>query len=142
MFDTLTCGLGSHQFVYTALEMGRNGSSSDEIIETLSKDFMRKNACYHIVDDLSAMVAGGRLSEEEAKLAMQARIKPVLRTNDEGHMRVLERIRTSKKAIQFCVDYLENANTDYPIIVASINNDDKLEYMINKIKEKCPETSI
>ncbi len=142
LYDTKAIGLGAHQFIYTALEMGRNGHGCDEIVRVLDETLMFKNECFYIVDDLSAMVGTGRISAKEADLANKAKIKPILRTTDEGLMNVIERIRTSKMAIKYCIDALDDANLDYSIRVASINNDEKMEYMVKKIREKYPNVEI
>ncbi len=142
LYDTKAVGLGAHQFIYTALEMGRDGHGVDDIIKFLDESIMYRNECFYIVDDLSAMVGTGRISAKEADLANKSKIKPILRTTDDGIMSVVERIRTSKVAIMHCVDSLDDADINYPIGVASINNDDKMQYMIKKIMEKYPKATI
>ncbi len=142
LFDTKSVGLGTHQFIYKALEMSRDGYSAKDIVNVINETLMYKNECFYIVDDLTAMVGTGRISAEEADLANKNKIKPILRTTDEGVMNVIERIRTCKKAIQYCIDALDEANIEYPIGVASINNYDKMDYMIKKISEKYPNVEI
>ncbi len=142
LYDTRAVGLGAHQFIYTALEMSRRGCSVGEIVNTLDEAIMFKNECFYIVDDLTAMVGTGRISAEEADLANKAKIKPILRTTDEGKMSVVERIRTSKMAIKYCIDSLDAADLNYQIEVANINNEDNMTYMIKKIKEKYPNIRI
>ncbi len=142
VYNTKAIGMGSHQFVYRALEMARDGHSSEEIINTIDAEIMDRNVCFYIVDDLTALVGKGRLSAEEADLGNKARIKPILTTTKEGSLTVLERIRTSKLAINYCIDALDDIDINYSIEIGSINNDDKMEYMCKKIIEKFPDAKI
>jgi DegV family protein with EDD domain len=93
-----------------AHRMAAEGKSVEEIFVYLEK-LKANDRIVFMVDDLKYLVKSGRLSNSSAFLASMLKIKPVLEVAEEGKIVGLDKIRTSKKAIDKVIkSYLEDTN--------------------------------
>jgi DegV family protein with EDD domain len=84
-------------YVLEAAGMAKAGKSPEEIIARL--DEMKESmTVYIMVDDLSHLKRGGRLSGAQAFIGSMLQIKPILRL--EGKVIPFEKVRTQKKAMK------------------------------------------
>ena len=104
-YDSELSAMPQGFYAIKAAEMSQDGKTADEIIAQL--DHMKsKIRAYFMVDDLTNLQKGGRLSHAQAVLGGLLKIKPVLHFVDKVIV-PFEKIRTRKKAIQRIVDMLE-----------------------------------
>jgi len=104
VFDTFTAAIQEAMFSVEACEMRKDGKSLDEIIERLY--YIRKNnRILFVVDSLRQLVRNGRLSNAAGFVGNLLKIKPFLHVDDEGKIVTVEKVRTSKKALQAMVDH-------------------------------------
>lgn len=87
-----------------AVELVRQGKSPEEILKELEKLKERIRA-YFIVDDLSHLQRGGRLTSAQALVGSLLKVKPILHIV-EGKIVPFEKIRTRKKALARVMDML------------------------------------
>jgi len=92
-------------YAIAAAEMAQEGKTVEEILAKLD-DMKNKTRSYFMVDDLSHLQRGGRLSNAQAILGSLLNIKPVLHLVD-GQIVPFEKIRTRKKAIKRIMGMLE-----------------------------------
>ncbi|HLS06687.1 MAG TPA: DegV family protein [Bacillota bacterium] len=85
--------------------MAKQNKSSTEIISRLD-ELKRSSRAYFMVDDLSHLQRGGRLSGAQALVGSLLKIKPILHFVD-GEIKPFEKIRTRKKALQRINSMLE-----------------------------------
>ncbi|PKR77977.1 fatty acid-binding protein DegV [Halalkalibacillus sediminis] len=85
-------------YAIEAAKLAQEGVAPEEIIERLNqmKDDMR---AYFMVDDLSHLARGGRLSGASAMVGSLLQVKPLLHFEDKKIV-PFEKIRTSKKAFK------------------------------------------
>lgn len=104
-YDTELSAMPQGFFALEAAEMVKQNKTAAEIIEHL--DEMKANIrAYFMVDDLTNLQKGGRLSGAQALIGSLLQIKPVLHLVD-GLIVPFEKIRTRKKAIQRILGMLE-----------------------------------
>ncbi|WP_110928381.1 DegV family protein [Bacillus massiliglaciei] len=104
----ISCGAQGF-YVETAAEMALQGKEPKEIIARL--DEMKKSLrAYFVVDDLSHLQRGGRLSSAQALIGSLLQVKPILHFKDKVIV-PFEKIRTRKKAMKRVNELLgEDAN--------------------------------
>jgi DegV family protein with EDD domain len=78
------------------IEMHQNGKSYEEIVTEL-KRLTGNMRAYFMVNDLSQLQRGGRMSSAQALLGSLLQIKPILRLNN-GKVELYEKVRTYTKA--------------------------------------------
>lgn len=92
-------------YVIEAAKMAQKGESPEKIMARLEE--MKKSVrAYFMVDDLTNLQRGGRLSSAQALLGSLLQVKPVLHFEDKVIV-PFEKIRTRKKALKRIIDLLE-----------------------------------
>lgn len=92
-------------YAIEASEMAKHNKSPEEIIERLD-EIKDKVKAYFMVDDLTNLHKGGRLSGAQKLVGSLLKIKPILHIED-GRIVPFEKIRTRQKAIQRIMNMLE-----------------------------------
>ncbi|HLR52094.1 MAG TPA: DegV family protein [Candidatus Avamphibacillus sp.] len=124
-------------YVFEALELAKQNKTPEEIIERLDeiKESMR---AYFMVDDLTNLQRGGRLSGTQAFVGSLLQVKPILHFVDKLIV-PFEKIRTRKKAIKRIIQLLEedvNQNKQLKITIIHANTPNAAEDLKNKLLEK------
>lgn len=91
-------------YVLRAAEMAAEGASAKEIMDALA-DMRQYVRAYFIVDDLTHLQRGGRLSSAAALIGGLLQVKPILHFVDKKIV-PFEKIRTRKKALKRAEDLL------------------------------------
>lgn len=112
-------------YVVKAAEMAADGKSPAEIMDKLN-EMKQSIRAYFMVDDLSHLQRGGRLSSAQAILGSLLQVKPLL--HFENKLIVpFEKIRTRKKAMKRIVDLLAEDAASGEAYEASIIHANRLE---------------
>lgn len=106
-FDTQLSGMPQGLFALTAVEMIEAGKSSEQVLEKLT-DMKRTVRAYFMVDELTNLHKGGRLTGAQALIGSLLNVKPVLHIVD-GFIVPYEKIRTRKKAVKRIFGMVEEA---------------------------------
>lgn len=95
-FDSLLSAMAQGLFAIKAAEMAEKEIEPQAILQSL-EEMRTKIRAYFMVDDLSHLQRGGRLSSAQAIVGSLLKIKPLLHILD-GFIVPYEKVRTSKKA--------------------------------------------
>lgn len=105
-------------YVVKAAQMAQEGASAQEIMDKL-EEMKNSMDAYFIVDDLSHLQRGGRLSSAAALVGGLLQVKPIL--NFENKVIVpFEKIRTKKKALRRVEEILAKEAAKYDQLQATI----------------------
>lgn len=136
-FDSALTAMPQGFYAMEAAEMIEQGHSVDEIMLRLNT--MKKTmVAYFMVDDLSHLQRGGRLTGAQAFFGSLLRIKPILHIV-EGSIVPFDKVRTRKRAIQRIIDLLEQALKEHDvkkIIFTHANNPQVAKEIKMNIKQK------
>lgn len=105
-------------YVLKAAEMAAAGASAKEILDAL-EDMKQYIRAYFIVDDLSHLQRGGRLSSAAALIGGLLQVKPILHFADKVIV-PFEKIRTRKKAMKRVEDLLAEDAAKYDALEAVV----------------------
>lgn len=129
------------QLVIQAAMMAEQGCSVDEILTTLERMIDRTNALF-VVDDLTNLIKGGRISKFAGSMATFLKIKPVL-TFEAGEIVPKEKIRTKKKAIAHIKRDFDEAvkQVDYPLQATIVHAqvDEEATELLTELQATYPE---
>lgn len=106
-YDSGIAAAGQAFFVIEAAKMAQQGKSAEAILACLDQMKEAMDA-YFVVDDVTNLVKGGRLSRTKGNLATLLKIKPVL-TFEDGEIVLFDKIRTKKKALRRIEEVFEEA---------------------------------
>lgn len=120
-YDSEFAGAGQAFLVRAAAKLAKEKQSVNEIINQLDK-IKKEIEIYFIVDDLTNLIKGGRLSRAAGGVATALKIKPVL-TFRAGEIVAYDKIRTKKKALKRIEALLEESvrEKDYPIAATIVH---------------------
>lgn len=140
-YDSESAGAGQAFLVLEAARLAEEGKTVEEILTHL--DQMKESTkVYFVVDDLTNLVKGGRLSKTAGGVATLLKIKPVL-TFVDGEIVPFDKIRTKKKALRKIEDLLSNArdSVNYPLqatVVHAYSEEEGKEFKA-KLEKKFPD---
>ena len=101
-------------FAIEAAQMAKEGKKPEEIIARLD-DLKKSMRAYFMVDDLTNLQRGGRLSSAQAFIGSLLQVKPLLHFENKVIV-PFEKIRTRKKAMKRIVDLIgEDAKKGEPL---------------------------
>ncbi|MCA1031432.1 DegV family protein [Bacillus timonensis] len=126
-------------YALEAAEMAEEGKSPEEIIARLNqvKESIR---AYFMVDDLTNLQKGGRLSGAQAFVGSLLQVKPILHFVDKVIV-PFEKIRTRKKALKRIFDLFdEDARLQVPMkaVIIHANRHEEAEQLKAEMEEKYP----
>lgn len=108
----------------------------EEALNIVRRD-IESSRTFMLVDDLFFLMRGGRLTPAAAALGTMLKIKPLLRldVNQKGKIDVVEKIRSSKKAIKLMAKYaLEGIDEKkYNIALASFEAEENIKLLKEEI---------
>lgn len=111
LFDTKALAYQQGSLAIEAAEMVQAGKSVDEIltrVELLREGWFQAA----VIDDLTNLKKGGRISSFSASLGSMLQVKPVIGVRPNGMLEPTGKVRTFKKALKFLVDKAKEANLD------------------------------
>ncbi|CAG9621427.1 DegV family protein [Sutcliffiella rhizosphaerae] len=126
-------------YVLEAAEMAAEGKSPEEILGRLNQ-MKESDRAYFMVDDLSHLQRGGRLSSAQAIVGSLLQVKPVLHFVDTKIV-PFEKIRTRKKAVKRILDLFdEDASQQVPMraVVIHGNREAEGEELKKELEQKYP----
>lgn len=106
MWDTQQLALGSGLQAIVAAEAAAEGCSLQEILALLEEK-REKTRIFAVLDTLEFLRRSGRVSWTEFGLGTLLRIKPIVQVYD-GEVSMMEKVRTSKRAIPRLVQLVES----------------------------------
>ena len=119
-FDSEISCMPQGFYAIEAAKMALDGVDAEEIMSRL-KELKKTARAYFMVDDLSHLQRGGRLSSAQAIIGSLLQVKPLLHFENKVIV-PFEKIRTRKKAMKRIVDLLdEDASSGTPYQAAIIH---------------------
>ncbi|TKC17022.1 DegV family protein [Robertmurraya kyonggiensis] len=126
-------------YAIEAAELASAGKGPEEIIARL--DEMKKSMrAYFMVDDLSHLQRGGRLSSAQAIIGSMLQVKPLLHFVDKVIV-PFEKIRTRKKAMKRIADMLEedaSSGVAYKAVIFQGKREEEAQEWEKELEAKLP----
>lgn len=143
VFNTRSISIGGLLHVEAAAELKKQGKSDEEIIEFLN-DFTNKVCLYFMVDDLMHLKRGGRLSGAAAVAGTMLGLKPMLTCDEEGGLKVIEKVSGRKKAMRRLAEKVAEGLThpEYKVYVVDADCTEDGHTLAEMIREKRPDAKI
>lgn len=103
--DTKTISLGSGFVTYYAALRYRDGATMDELDAYLD-ELIPHTATYFVVEDLTYLYRGGRVSGVSKVVGNMLGIKPILYFDEEGRIININKVKGFRKALSVLRDYM------------------------------------
>ncbi|WP_312097349.1 DegV family protein [Niallia sp.] len=128
-FDTEVSCMVQGFYAIEAAKLVQQGKSAAEIIPILD-ELKETSHAYFMVDDLSNLQRGGRLSSAQAIIGSLLQVKPLLHFKDKLIV-PFEKIRTKKRAMKRIVELLReatNGDSYYAVIIHANREEEAIEW--------------
>ncbi len=109
--DTKNISLGSGFITYYAALKYKDGATMDEL-DAYLEELVEHTATYFVVNDLTYLHRGGRLSGASKVIGNLLGIKPILHFNEEGKIYNIAKVKGFKKALSSLVNYMKTTAGD------------------------------
>lgn len=139
-FDSEISCYPQARLVLEAARLAHEGIEPERIVTQLV-ELRERTKAYFMVDDLTNLQKGGRLSGGAALVGSMLKIKPILHFENKEIL-VFEKIRTKKKALQRIRKLLaiDIKKVDYPLVITVIhaNREAAAKEIADKIQHDYP----
>lgn len=109
--DTKLISLGSGIVTYYAALKYKEGATMDEL-DAYIEDLAAHTATYFVVNDLTYLHRGGRVSGFSKVMGNILGIKPILYFNEEGKILNIEKVKGFKKALSTMLGYMKTKGSE------------------------------
>lgn len=136
--DTKSISLGSGLSIYYAAQKYKNGATMDELDAYLD-ELIPHVGVYFVVDDLTYLYRGGRVSGVSKVMGNLLGIKPVLHINNEGKIINVNKVKGFKKALDALLSYMRTMGSDldkYKVYVLHADCENTGEDFVRSIKNE------
>ena len=136
--DTLCASSGQGMLTYLVAKRRDTGATIEEAAK-YAEDTKLHLAHWFTVDDLHFLKRGGRVSAATAILGTALGIKPLLHTDDEGHLTAVGKARGRKRVIAAMVERMEETAIRPEEQTIFINHGDCVEdaeYLASLVRER------
>ncbi len=134
--DSKLISLGSGFVTYYAALKYKNGATMDELDAYLD-DLIEHTATYFVVDDLTYLYRGGRVSGVSRVFGNLLGIKPVLYFNEEGKILNINKVKGFKKALSTLLGYIKAKGSEldqYKMFVLHADCENVANAFVDSIK--------
>lgn len=136
--DSLSASMGEGLLVYHAVQKKNEGLSIDELKDWLM-DNKLKLCHWFTVDDLYHLKRGGRVSSTAAIVGSMLSIKPVMHTDDNGKLTVVDKVRGRKTSLIAMLKKMQESCIDPENQTVFISHGDCIEdaeFLAKQVKQK------
>ena len=124
IIDSLTASLGESILIVRANELKEQGSSYDDIVNTINGLVNTINAQF-CVNDMFHLARGGRISKTTAIIGSTLNLKPLIIINSAGGLTSDGTVRGKKKVLRTMLERMQatiDDNTDYTLPVGIVHS--------------------
>ncbi|MBR2449564.1 MAG: DegV family protein [Clostridia bacterium] len=136
--DTKTISLGSGFITYYGALKYKEGATMDEL-DAYFDELIEHTSTYFVVEDLTYLYRGGRVSGLSKVFGNLLGIKPVLYFNKEGKIININKVKGMKKALTTLIEYMKEKGSEldkYDVYVMQADSQKEAEIFKESIKSQ------
>lgn len=136
--DSKTISLGSGFVTYYAALKYNEGATMDELDAYLD-ELIPHTATYFVVEDLTYLYRGGRVSGVSKVFGNLLNIKPILHFDEEGRIININKVKGFKKALAALKEYMREKGTEldkYKVFVLQADCETAANEFVASLKEE------
>ncbi len=142
--DSKLISLGSGFITYYGALKYKEGTTMDEMDAYLD-ELIEHTATYFVVDDLTYLHRGGRVSGASKVIGNLLGIKPILYFNEEGKILNIDKKKGMKMALSTLLNYMKTKGTEldkYKVFIMQADNEETAEKFADNIRAQFGEVDI
>lgn len=131
IYNSETVSMAQGLLAIMAEKEAANGVPVEKILEKLD-DMRKRTTLRAVLPNIKYLEASGRLSKPKAILGTILRIIPIVQI-DHAKMRVLEKIRTSPKVLNWMTDYINEGEIPEQVAIVNFDADEATNNLVEKL---------
>ena len=142
--DSKLISLGSGFITYYGALKYKEGATMDEMDAYLD-ELIEHTATYFVVDDLTYLHRGGRVSGASKVIGNLLGIKPILYFNEEGKILNIDKKKGMKMALSTLLTYMKTKGTEldkYKVFIMQADSEETAEKFADNIRAQFSEVDI
>ncbi len=142
--DSKSISLGSGMITYYGALKYKEGATMDELDAYLD-ELIPHVGTYFVVNDLTYLYRGGRVSGVSKVIGNLLGIKPILHFTEEGKIVNIEKAKGFKKALSCLVGYIKNTGSElekYKIFVMHADAKEEGEKFVEMLRATFPDKKL
>lgn len=143
VFDCRNVSAGYGQLVLKALQNRENGMDFESNLKWLQDNWAKSNVVF-AVDDLNHLKRGGRISATTAIVGKLLDVKPIFELDENGGIRVVEKVQGRKKALRTLLTRFEARHpiAGEPIIIMHGDCEQDAELLRKMVLTRQPDANV
>lgn len=105
VIDSFTASGGETLIGMKILELEKLNLKAEQICERIN-EYVSEMKTYFVLESIDNLVKSGRISSVVAKVVTTFSIRPIMETEDDGTLKMCEKVRGTKKALRRLVDII------------------------------------
>ncbi len=142
--DTKTISMGSGVITYYGALKYKEGATMDEL-DAYLEDMVEHTATYFVVNDLTYLHRGGRVSGASKVIGNLLGIKPILHFNEIGQILNINKVKGFKKALLTLLGYMKDTGKDvekYKIVILQADCEAEAKGFADSIRAAYPDKQL
>lgn len=138
VFDSLSASIGETLVSLKILESIQNNLKPKEIVKKV-EEYIDEMKTFFILESLDNLMKNGRISKTMGHIASALSIKPIMGGDDDGTIKLVEKVRGSKRAFNRLVDIIGEQGGQFEekiLGIAHVNALEKAEELKKTIEER------
>lgn len=138
VFDSKSASVGETLISLKIIELAKENYSNLEIVEK-ANEYIEEMKTFFLSESLDNLIKAGRINKLVGKVATAFSIKPIMGATDKGTIKLVEKVRGSKKAFRRLVDVIgeQGEKLDEKILgIAHCNCKEKAEEFKKEVIKK------
>lgn len=134
VFDSKSASIGETLISMKIFELIKEKYDNLDIVNKIEQ-YINEMKTFFILDNLDNLIKGGRLTKIAGHIASFLSIKPIMGSDEEGNIRLVDKVRGTKKAFRRLVDIIGEEGKDIEDKVLGISHCNN-EERANKLKDE------
>ncbi len=142
--DAKNISMGSGLITYYGALQYKNGATMDELDAYLD-ELIAHVSVYFVVNDLTYLYRGGRVSGVSKVIGNLLGIKPILHVNEEGKILNIEKAKGFRKALSSLINYMKTTGSEldkYKIFVMHADCEAEGQVFVDLIRATFPDKEL
>jgi DegV family protein with EDD domain len=138
VFDSLSASVGETLVSLKIFELIQKNFNPKEIVKKV-EEYIEGMKTFFILESLDNLMKAGRISKTMGHIASMLSIKPIMGGDEDGTIKLVEKVRGSKRAFKRLVDIIgeQGENFEDKILgIAHCNALEKAEELKRSVEEK------
>ena len=126
VFDSKSASIGETLIAVKINELMEEGLSNEEIVEKTEK-YIDTTRTFFILESLDNLIKNGRISKTKGLIANVLNLKPIMGSDDDGNIQLIENVRGTKRVFKRLVEIIGESGEKLEEKVLAISHANALE---------------